>query len=265
VGVRDPFKIDGPTCISFSGGRTSAYMLRSVQAAHGGKLPDEAVVCFANTGKEDEATLEFVRDCAEAWGIDIQWVEYRDNAAGFALVGFESASRNGEPFAAMIARKQYLPNPVARFCSHELKNKPIAAFSNLGDEDTMVGVRFDEPRRIAKMRARGFHLPLIDSKQTKQHVREFWRHQKFDLKLPERDGLTALGNCDLCFLKDFDVLMSNVKEKPQRAVWWARQEDLRGATFHKSRPSYARMREFALTQRDFVGYDEEAIACFCGD
>jgi hypothetical protein len=24
---RDPFRIDGPTCISFSGGRTSAYML----------------------------------------------------------------------------------------------------------------------------------------------------------------------------------------------------------------------------------------------
>lgn len=25
--MRDPFKIDQPTCISFSGGRTSAYML----------------------------------------------------------------------------------------------------------------------------------------------------------------------------------------------------------------------------------------------
>lgn len=260
-----PYKINGPTCISFSGGRTSAYMLRSVLAYNGGALPNDAVVCFANTGKEDEATLEFVRDCAEAWDVEIVWVEYRDNDAGFAVVDFNTASRNGEPYEAMINRKQYLPNPVARFCSHELKNKPIAAYTGLGDEDTMVGVRWDEPHRHAKMRARGFMLPLITDKTTKAHVREFWRHQKFDLALPERDGLTNLGNCDLCFLKDFDVIMSNVREKPQRAVWWAAQEARQKATFHKERPPYSRMREFALNQTDFVGYLDDGIPCFCGD
>jgi 3'-phosphoadenosine 5'-phosphosulfate sulfotransferase (PAPS reductase)/FAD synthetase len=263
--MSDPFLIDGPTCISFSGGRTSAYMLWRVLAAHGGKLPDGAVVCFANTGKENEATLEFVRDCAEAWDVKINWLEYRDDSNGFAVVDFKTASREGEPFAAMIRRKQYLPNAVQRFCSHELKNKPIAKFCGLDDEDTMVGVRYDEPRRHAKMRARGFLLPLIAARTTKAHVREFWRDQKFDLELPERDGLTALGNCDLCFLKDFDVLMSNVREKPQRAIWWAKQERARGATFHKDRPSYTRMHEFALNQSDFLGYGEEAIECFCGD
>lgn len=55
----DPFKITEPTCISFSGGRTSAYMLWRVLQSNGG-LPKEAIVCFANTGKEDEATLQFV-------------------------------------------------------------------------------------------------------------------------------------------------------------------------------------------------------------
>jgi 3'-phosphoadenosine 5'-phosphosulfate sulfotransferase (PAPS reductase)/FAD synthetase len=263
--MSDPFKIDGPTCISFSGGRTSGYMLRSVLAFNEGKLPSDAVVCFANTGKEDEATLEFVRDCADFWGVDIHWVEYRDDAKGYAEVDFRSASREGEPYEAMLKKKQYLPNPVARFCSHELKNKPIAAFCGLGDEDTMVGVRWDEPRRHAKMRARGFHLPLITEHTTKAHVREFWRHQKFDLGLPERGGHTNLGNCDLCFLKDFDVIMSNVREKPERAVWWAKQEARQNATFHKDRPPYERMRHFALNQQDFLGHTEEAIACFCGD
>ena len=62
--MRDPFRTDGPTCISFSGGRTSAYMLWRVLQSHGGSLPDDCVVCFANTGKEEEATLRFVRECS---------------------------------------------------------------------------------------------------------------------------------------------------------------------------------------------------------
>ena len=49
----NPFQINEPTCISFSGGRTSAYMLYKVLEAHQMSLPDEAVVCFANTGKEE--------------------------------------------------------------------------------------------------------------------------------------------------------------------------------------------------------------------
>lgn len=111
-----PFIINEPTCISFSGGRTSAYMLWRVLEAHGG-LPNEAIVCFANTGKEDEATLRFVQDCSERWGVEIHWVEYRDADPAFKRVTFDTASRNGEPFEALIRKRQYLPNPVTRFCT----------------------------------------------------------------------------------------------------------------------------------------------------
>lgn len=262
--MRDPFKIDGPTCISFSGGRTSAYMLHRVLESNGG-LPAEAVVAFANTGKEDEATLRFVNECAIRWGIPISWVEYVPDSPGYVEVGFASASREGEPFDALITKKNYLPNAAERFCSHELKNKPIAKFTSLGDEETMIGVRYDESHRVPKMRARGLQIPLVDAKVAKGDVRAFWRAQPFDLELEERDGTTPLGNCDLCFLKGFDVLYGNVAQKPSRAVWWAKGEARIGATFHKSRPSYARMAEYAADQHDFIGHNEEAIACFCGD
>lgn len=141
--MRDPFKIDSPTCISFSGGRTSAYMLWRVLQSNGG-LPAEAKVCFANTGKEEEATLEFVRDCSVNWGVPITWVEYRSGPA-FEVVAFETASRNGEPFEALITKKNYLPNPVSRFCTEELKVKTINRyFDSINFEpDTMVGVRAD--------------------------------------------------------------------------------------------------------------------------
>jgi 3'-phosphoadenosine 5'-phosphosulfate sulfotransferase (PAPS reductase)/FAD synthetase len=114
--VSDPFKINGPTVLSFSGGRTSAYMLwRTLQANNG--LPDEARVLFENTGKEREETLKFVNECSKRWGVEIDWLEYRDTDIKFEKVAFETASRNGEPFEAIVKSRGYLPNPIARFCT----------------------------------------------------------------------------------------------------------------------------------------------------
>lgn len=39
--MSDPFLIEGPAAISFSGGRTSALMLRRILDAHGGTLPPD--------------------------------------------------------------------------------------------------------------------------------------------------------------------------------------------------------------------------------
>jgi 3'-phosphoadenosine 5'-phosphosulfate sulfotransferase (PAPS reductase)/FAD synthetase len=97
----NPFHIDEPTVISFSGGRTSAFMLYKVLEAHDMSLPEEAIVCFANTGKEDEATLQFVNDCAKAWNVKIHWLEYQPaelTKDRWKEVDFETASRDGEPF-----------------------------------------------------------------------------------------------------------------------------------------------------------------------
>ncbi|GFZ63690.1 hypothetical protein PSE10B_02120 [Pseudomonas amygdali pv. eriobotryae] len=57
-----PYKISATTVVSFSGGRTSAYMLRQVLDADDDL--DDLIVTFANTGKEHPATLDFVNECA---------------------------------------------------------------------------------------------------------------------------------------------------------------------------------------------------------
>ena len=74
--IHDPYRIPRPAVISFSGGRTSGYMLEHIVAAYGGTLPDDIAVVFANTGLEHPVTLDFVDTCARAWDIEIVWVEY---------------------------------------------------------------------------------------------------------------------------------------------------------------------------------------------
>ena len=264
--MSDPFKIDGPTCISFSGGRTSAYLLHRVLEANGG-LPDDATVIFANTGKEDEATLNFVFDCSDYWGIPITWLEYTKDEPKFKIVDFTSASRDGEPFAQLIEKRSFLPNSVMRFCTGELKILTIERYyKSLGiiEFDTMVGIRADEPKRIVKMRDTKL-MPLASAGVTQAYVQNFWKNNFFDLKLPFHDGVTANGNCDLCFMKPMHQIMSMVAEKPERAIWWAKQEELIGGRFSKDRPTYAQMLKFSQEQRDMFDKDEQGIACFCGD
>jgi 3'-phosphoadenosine 5'-phosphosulfate sulfotransferase (PAPS reductase)/FAD synthetase len=271
----NPYKIIEPTCISFSGGRTSAYMLYKVLEAHQMSLPEEAIVCFANTGKEDEATLRFVERCSTEWNVEIHWLEYRDATPAFERVTFETASRNGEPFEAIIKKRQYLPNPVTRFCTSDLKIRTIHKYlKSLGWEhnETMdwVGMRADEQRRAAKIADKS-RIPLVAAGVTKETVGEFWRNQSFDLELPNINGVTYHGNCDLCFLKGGSQVLSLIAEKPERAIWWASMESLAlaskpsGAVFRSDRPSYASMLKFSADQSDMFDPDDESIACFCGD
>lgn len=283
--MRDPYKIAEPTCLSFSGGRTSAYMLWRVLQSNGG-LPADAVVCFANTGKEEEATLRFVRDCGANWNVPIIWVEYRADDPRFAVVDYATASRDGEPFEAAIRKRNYLPNPVTRFCTVELKIRTMHKYlRSLGWADgdgwnQFVGIRADEQRRVAKIRARPspetvketMCMPLADDGVTVETIQAFWEAQPFGLALPTYKGRTLAGNCDLCFLKPAGQVLSLINQKPERATWWARMEALAlaskpsGARFRSDRASYAQMQQNAANQVDAIGYEiEEGAACFCGD
>lgn len=152
----NPYLIQGPAIISFSGGRTSRYMLKHIIDAHGGTLPDDVVVCFANTGKELSETLDFVLHTEQEYGCPIVWVEY-DPDAEFKtrIVNHNMAARAGEPYAALIEKRLFLPNPVMRFCTIELKIRRFATYATkwLGWEHwtSIIGLRHDEPTRVEKL------------------------------------------------------------------------------------------------------------------
>lgn len=281
--MRDPFKIDFPTCVSFSGGRTSAYMLWRVLQANQG-LPEEAIVQFANTGKEREETLRFVHDCSVIWNVPIVWLEYRREKPKFVQVDFATASREGEPFEALIRERSYLPNPVSRFCTAELKIRTAHRYllsRGLTEWDTMVGIRADEPLRFAKLMGRKDagpretkSAPLYHANVTKEDVGTFWRQSHFDLMLPNMNGTTPWGNCDLCFLKGARKVRALVGEEPERAVWWARMEQQTkgekptGCLWRSDRTSYTDMLKHARDAVPNYGNDDDGdpdVACFCGE
>lgn len=288
--MTDPFCIEPGTrtAISVSGGRTSGYMLWRVLQANGGRLSPDTVAMFANTGREDEATLRFVRAMTTHWGVPIVWLEFLADEPRFAVVDFDTANRDGAPFAALIRKRQFLPSPVQRFCTSELKirtmHRYLRAATDWYDDDEgwdqMVGIRADEQRRVAKIRARPspeiaretMMMPLADAGVTVQEVNAFWLAQPFTLELPTINGRTLAGNCDLCFLKPPAQRLSLIREKPERAVWWMEQEAYagsvahgRGGRFTKDGHSYAALSAFAREQRDMFDPEQEALACFCGD
>lgn len=243
----NPYLIKGPAIISFSGGRTSAFMMWQIIQAHGGRLPDDLIVTFANTGKERPETLDFVARCASEWGVHVVWLEWRDDDVGFEIISHNSASRNGEPFNALILKKQMLPNSVMRFCTIELKIRVMKKYAqSLGWKHwrNIVGLRFDELHRVASAAARNgarngarkepfmTKCPMARAKHVKAHVSAFWRSQSFDLGLRDWEG-----NCDVCFLKGEGKRRRIAQDRPDLMGWWVDQEALEVTRGGRATPS----------------------------
>ena len=197
------------------------------------------------------------------------------------VVSYGTAARNGEPLASLIDVRRYAPNPVARFCTVDTKIRAITeyAFNTLGLESPFIGyigIRADEVRRAQKMNGtiesgQERYLPLYLDGKTKEDVSEFWNNQDFDLNLPNNNGVTDWGNCDLCFLKGYNKKLSIIRQRPDLADWWIEQEEKlsaklgKGAFFRSDQPSYKEMKRIALDTDDMFAGEDESIPCFCGD
>lgn len=297
AGGNTAFRIHGPAVVCFSGGRTSAYMLRRILDAWPDGLPGDVFVCFQNTGVEREETLTFIHEVEQRWSVPIVWQEYRRTfdpahwepgnpraldveaaAPQTVTVSFEMASRRGEPFYQLIQwAKDYrayckgappiLPNPVQRICTNELKLKTMDRWMvkrGYPDYTAVLGIRADEARRAAKARNQFADLayPLYQAGVTKQDVLAFWQAQPFDLQLdPQSDE----GNCTLCFMKAREKVVKIMRKTHEHDWFWLEAEAMTGATFRKDR-NYTQLRAeidagtCRLGPLDLVGGD-----CFCGE
>ncbi|AOR77240.1 hypothetical protein [Novosphingobium resinovorum] len=277
----NPYRIQGPAVISVSFGRTSAYMLKQIIDAHGGKLPDDVHVVFCNTGAELEETLRFGYECGVRWGVNIRWLEWRDRRKRtpveqrFEEVGFNSAARHGEPFEALIRSKKSVPNMNSRWCTQHLKVQVCADFmTSLGYTHwlNVIGLRADELRRVVKKDRQNEEakdpwanvMPMVQARDTKADVRRFWfgNMKPIDAVQIQRDfGPTAAatlpqgfdlgldeweGNCTFCFALGYNVLLHRIRRRPEITLWPSKMERLVGGTF-TTEYSYADLEKAALT------------------
>ncbi len=229
--------------VSFSGGRTSAYMMWWLYNKWEDRDNWDMVTVFANTGKEQEGTLMFVNNCAKQWNIPIVWIEasHRDKdgrmysnkgwATRHKIVTFETASRRGEPFEEVISCLG-IPSTNAPFCSDQLKRKPIERYlRSIGWKGyhKAIGIRADEVDRINVNHEKLKILyPLIMlNPKTKQEILNVFTRNELGVELfIDAD----LGNCDNCWKKDLPRLCRNAKKDRFSFMWWQRMIDKYGQT-----------------------------------
>lgn len=215
------------------------------------------LVVFENTGREHNATLDFVHDVETKWEIPVVWLEYiRANARDidealvpegrkrsnllkqkeqgvtthwFKVVNHETAARIGQhgPFDEFLTWAAALPNVRSRSCSGYLKVRTHNRYlESLGikEFDAYIGIRADESHRALEITAsmesyRTAKFPLIEDGIIKNDVDDFWNSNEFKLNIENH-----FGNCDLCFLKAKWKRASIAKSNPENARWWADQE-----------------------------------------
>jgi hypothetical protein len=252
--------------VSFSGGETSAFMAQWLNRNYERLGYKNIVFVFANTGEENEHTLEFVEKCDKYFNLNVKWVQARTRigrkSTSYWHIDYKTAARNGEPFEEVI-QKYGIPNQAAPHCTRELKQNPIKSFARdyFGGAKyhTAIGIRIDEFDRVSPNAKKfGFVYPLVDSAMipaTKKHINFYWSQMPFRLELKGYQG-----NCKTCWKKSDKKLYQIANEAPSQFDFMATMEEkygFVGAEFSKDYEG-KRERTFFRNNRSAIQILEEA-------
>jgi hypothetical protein len=268
------------TVNSISGGKTSAYMAKhfptdynvfslvKIEAEYC-RPKDKGIVDYVSeklgedfiATAESDKTLYVVRDLEQIIGKEIKWL-------------------SGESFEAVIRRKKALPNMMWRFCTTEMKMKPIFEFcrNHIDDVvDMQIGFRYDEKERANRenktfkaivgqspngrnkwkeIHWRELSYPLIDNKVFHFNVADWAKSTS--LEFP------ADSNCVGCFWKPFQQLRKNWEDEPLKMRWFSDMEKLMKRKFKKEM-TYEKVKGIGLQSDFFFGTGSGCQAGFCTD
>jgi len=279
------------TVNSLSGGKTSSYIAKHYPADYNVFalvttsdtkciFPDQKIrqIVSDRIGREFIGTLEedaiiyTMLDLEQFIGQDIIWLV-------------------GKTFDEVIIRgdKKYLPNTVQRFCSQEMKQKPIYEWWKQKFDSPVemrIGYRANETRRAKSMLDRcsenGFLLykdivgkrgtrnkwsdiewqkpsfPLIEDNIYKDHIEKYWKDK------PVR--FAYMNNCVGCFHRNPVLLKYMSDLHPNKYQWFVDQENTAGygARTFKINITYEdikkSLKQMVLFEDDFTDCDSG----YCG-
>lgn len=275
------------TVNSLSGGKTSSYLAvhypadyelfslvcnDDVKCSH----PDKKIMQYANDKlqkycghfgefvgtPENYKTLNVIIDLEQKIGRDITWLR-------------------AESFDQLITERKALPNQNTRWCTTEMKLKPIFWFCYLyvGMHDMRIGFRHDEMERAERfttsykfkkscnnygqnrnrweeMEWRSGQFPLIEDKINHLTVNRFWENSGFEFPLD--------SNCQMCFWKNEQQLRKNFEDAPN-VMQWAKQMESNTKNRFRHKMNMSKIEKIGL-QTDFMfGTGSGCQAGFCTD
>lgn len=199
--------------VSFSGGRTSAYLCSLIKQLH----PD-AVFVFMDTGAEHEATYEFIRQCNDLFCLNLVCLRTKVNmehgvGVGYSVIDIDEIGHDLKPWRDM-SLKYGLPYKGGEFCTDRMKTTPCKKYLDdaygMGNYHIWLGMRIDEPRRTKPRDGFSYLADISDFE--KQDVLDWWAKMPFDLQIKEH-----LGNCVFCIKKGINKVALAAKDEPKLA------------------------------------------------
>lgn len=204
--------------VSFSGGRTSAYLCHVMIERFG---RDNVDFVYMDTGAEHPKTYEFIRNVNEHMALNLTCLRLKINPElgkgnSYDVVSIDDIGPDLAPFKSMMT-KYGVPYIGGMFCTDRMKLVPFTKYCNdqygRGNYETWLGIRADEPKRLTEKPGIKYLAEISDFE--KEDILDWWEDMPFDLGIPE-----WLGNCVFCPKKSDLKLAAAAKDEPEIYQDW---------------------------------------------
>lgn len=224
--------------VSFSGGRTSAYLVHLMEQKRINEGWDVECV-FMDTGAEHPKTYKFLRDAVDAWGINLTCLQADFNqpvGVGHFYNVVDITDLKHDPVNGVygqMMRKYGVPTVASPWCTSRMKEETYDKYCDAkygkGNYVNWLGMRIDEPKRIKLPNDKNIRYLAEISDFDKQDILKWWESQEFNLEIDEH-----LGNCVFCFKKSIGKVALAARDEPQLLAQW--KESIQNASDRLNQP-----------------------------
>ena len=185
--------------VSFSGGRTSAYLVYLMEQRKKVDPSFQVTYIFMDTGAEHPKTYEFIKNVVKYFNINLVCLRVEINPElgkgnTYKQIPIDDIKYDLKPWEDML-RKYGTPYIGGAFCTDRMKLQPFKKYCEdnfgKGNYTTWLGIRADEPKRLTPKTNIKYLAEISDFE--KPDILSWWKEQEFDLGIEEH-----LGNCVFC-------------------------------------------------------------------